>query len=162
MRNGIYPGSFDPFTIGHLDVLRRASGMLDHVYVAVLNNNAKTSFFSVEERMELIEAAVAEAGLENVQATSFDGLLANFVQQVGAKYIIRGLRAVTDFEYEFQIDAMNRRLAPDVDTVYFMANPEHSFLSSGMIREVASYGGCISGLVSAGSEKFIAERLSKR
>ncbi|MEL7609805.1 MAG: pantetheine-phosphate adenylyltransferase [Bacillota bacterium] len=162
MKTGIYPGSFDPFTVGHLDVLRRACGMLDHVYVAVLNNPAKESSFSVEERMELIRVAVAEAGLKNVQATSFDGLLAEFVRQLGVGYIVRGLRAVTDFEYEFQIDAMNRRLAPDVDTVYFMANPEHSFLSSRMIREVAAYGGCISGLVSAKSEKFIAERLSKR
>ena len=133
MRIGVYPGSFDPFKIGHLDVLRRASKMLDKVYVAVLINSAKHPVFSLEERKEFIRSACREEGLANVEAASFDGLLADYAQRLGASFIVRGLRAVTDFEYEFQLDAMNRRLAPNVDTVYFMANPEHSFLSSGMV-----------------------------
>jgi len=100
--------------------------------------------------------------LTNVEAASFDGLLADYVQRAGARCIVRGLRAVTDFEYEFTIDAMNKRLAPDVETVYVMANPEHCFLSSGIVREVASYGGSIAGLVPREAESIIAERLLQR
>ena len=112
--------------------------------------------------MGIIESAAEELGLTNVRTATFGGLLVDFAKSVGAGYIVRGLRAVTDFEYECQIDAMNRRLAPEIDTVYFMANPEHSFLSSSMVKEVASYGGNISGLVPKHYEKFIAERLLKR
>jgi len=162
MKIAVYPGSFDPFTAGHMDVLKRASDVADVVYAAILTNSAKKPVFTVEERMAIIEGAAKELGLENVRTATFDGLLVEFAKSIGARYIIRGLRAVTDFEYEFQIDAMNRRLAPEIDTVYFMANPEHSFLSSSMVKEVASYGGDISGLVPKEYEKLIAERLLKR
>lgn len=159
---GVYPGSFDPFTVGHMDVLRRAARILDKVVVAVLVNGQKSPAFSMEERKQFIGCAIRQLGLTNVEAASFDGLLVDYVRSVGAQCIVRGLRAVTDFEYEFTIDAMNRRLAPEVDTFYVMANPEHSFLSSGIVREVASYGGSIAGLVPQEAESIIAERLLQR
>lgn len=159
MRVCVYPGSFDPFTLGHLDVLNSAAELFDHVYVGVLNNSGKKATFSPAERVEMIERVIGELGLKNVTAERFDGLLVDFVSQIGATHIIRGLRAITDFEYEFQIDAMNRHLAPDIRTVYFMANPSHSFLSSSNVREIASLGGSISGLVPECNIKTITERL---
>ncbi len=157
----VYPGSFDPFTAGHSDVLVHAVSLFDTVYVSVLNNAAKVPVFSAEERVELIRRMVESEGLKNVIVTRFDGLLADYARAIGAQYIIRGLRAVTDFEYEFQIDAMNRHLAPEVRTVYFMARPEHSFLSSSVVREVGSMGGSIQGLVPESIHDIIAERLRK-
>lgn len=162
MRTAVYPGSFDPFTIGHLDVMKRACETFDLVYVALLNNSAKRPFFSKDERVGFIDAAMAKENVTNYKISSFDGLLVDFVKQVGAGFIVRGLRAVTDFEYEFQINAMNRKLAPDIDTVYFMAEPENLFLSSSIVKEVASYGGSIRGLVPDINEKTIAERLLQR
>lgn len=156
---GVYPGSFDPFTVGHMDVLRSASALFDHIHVGVLSNSAKTPLFTADERVAMIEAAVRAEGLANVSAASFDGLLVEFVKRVGAQYIIRGLRAITDFEYEFQIDATNRHLEPQVRTVYFMASPSLSFLSSSTVREIGAYGGNIAGLVPACNMKIIAERL---
>ena len=152
-------GSFDPFTVGHMDVLRSASALFDHIHVGVLSNSAKTPLFAADERVAMIEAAVRAEGLANVSAASFDGLLVEFVKRVGAQYIIRGLRAITDFEYEFQIDATNRHLEPQVRTVYFMASPSLSFLSSSTVREIGAYGGNIAGLVPACNMKIIAERL---
>lgn len=157
---GVYPGSFDPFTTGHHDVLMHAASLFDRVYVSVLNNVAKSPIFSVEERVELIRRVVETEGISNVRVTSFNGLLVDYAVSLGAKYIIRGLRAITDFDYEFQLDAMNRHLNAEVRTVYFMASPAHSFLSSSSVREVAVMGGNIAGLVPESIEKTIAERLA--
>ena len=162
MKIGVYPGSFDPFTVGHLEVLRSAAGLFDTVYVAVLNNSAKKPVFSVEERVDMLERMIAEEGFENVEVGSFDGLLVDYAKQIGADYIIRGLRAITDFEYEFQIDAVNRHLDPGIRTVYFMANPAHSFLSSSNVREIGEMGGSIEGLVPQCNYHYLRERLARQ
>lgn len=162
MNIGVYPGSFDPLTAGHMDILRRAAALMDRVVVAVLVNSAKKPFFTVEERIAFIAAAVKAEGIPNVDTGSFNGLLVEYADQIGARHIIRGLRAVMDFEYEFQIGSMNRRLAPHIDTVFFMAEPEHSYLSSSVVREVCSLGGTIEGLVPAVNLSMITERLTKR
>ncbi len=161
MRSCVYPGSFDPFTIGHLDVLERAVEMFDRVYVSVLNNTTKHPVFSVEERVALIQRMVDAEGMKSVVVTSFEGLLVDYAHQLGVEYLIRGLRATMDFEYEFQINALNLHLAPDVKSVYFMARPEHSFLSSSVVREIGSMGGNIKGLVPDSIQNIIAERLIK-
>ena len=162
MKIGVYPGSFDPFTIGHLDVLRNAAGLFDVIYVAVLNNSAKSPVFSVEERVEMIDRVIEAEGLQNVRSASFGGLLVDYAKQIGAQYIIRGLRAITDFEYEFQINAVNRHLDPDVRTVYFMADPAHSFLSSSNVREIGEMGGSIEGLVPQCNYHYLRERLARQ
>jgi pantetheine-phosphate adenylyltransferase len=141
--------------------LERAVEMFDRVYVSVLSNTAKHPVFSVEERVDLIKRMVEAEGMKNVEVTSFDGLLVDYAHEIGAIYVIRGLRAAMDFEYEFQINALNLHLAPDVETVYFMARPEHSFLSSSVIREIGSMGGNIKGLVPESIHNIIAERLIK-
>lgn len=161
MRICVYPGSFDPFTVGHHDVLEHAVAMFDRVYVSVLNNGLKRPVFSVEERVEMIQRMVDLEGMKKIVVSSFNGLLVEYARSIGADYIIRGLRATMDFEYEFQINALNRHLAPDVDTVYFMASPEHSFLSSSAIREIGAMGGSIKGLVPESIENIIVERLKK-
>lgn len=162
MKIGVYPGSFDPFTIGHLDVLRSALGLFDVVYVAVLNNAQKHASFTVDERVAMIERIIEAEALRGVRCGSFDGLLVDYAASVGATHIIRGLRAITDFEYEFQIDAVNRHLAENIHTVYFMASPSHSFLSSSNVKEIGQYGGSIEGLVPPCNEKFIRERLARQ
>jgi len=161
MRICVYPGSFDPFTVGHQDVLLHAANLFDKVFVSVLNNAAKSPVFSVKERVDIIQKMVDVEQMKNVVVTHFEGLLVDYAHQIGAEYIIRGLRATMDFEYEFQINALNRHLAPDIETVYFMASPEHSFLSSSVIREIGSMGGDISGLVPDSIQNIIAERLMK-
>jgi len=161
MRVCVYPGSFDPFTVGHHDVLEHAVAMFDLVYVSVLNNGMKHPVFSVDERVDMIQRMVDLEGIQKVVVSHFDGLLVEYARSVGASCIIRGLRATMDFEYEFQINALNRHLAPDVDTVYFMASPEHSFLSSSAIREIGVLGGSIQGLVPESIENIITERLRK-
>ncbi len=162
MKIGVYPGSFDPFTIGHLDVLRNAAGLFDVIYVAVLNNSAKSPVFSVKERVEMIDRVIEAEGLQNVRSASFGGLLVDYAKQIGAQYIIRGLRAITDFEYEFQINAVNRHLDPDVSTVYFMADPAHSFLSSSNVREIGEMSGSIEGLVPQCNYHYLRERLARQ
>ena len=162
MKIGVYPGSFDPFTIGHLDVLKSAAELFDLVYVAVLNNSAKSPVFSVEERVEMIDRIIASEGFENVRSGSFSGLLVEYAEQINAHYLIRGLRAITDFEYEFQIDAVNRHLKPEIRTVYFMANPAHSFLSSSNVREIGELGGSIEGLVPSCNINYLRERLARQ
>lgn len=163
MRIGVYPGSFDPFTIGHLDVLKSAAELFDKVYVAVLNNAGKSPVFSVEERVKMIDRVIETAGLEsNCFSGTFGGLLVDYASSVSASHIIRGLRVVTDFEYEFQIDAVNRHLMDTITTVYFMANPSHSFLSSSNVKEIGRYGGSIEGLVPPCNEHFIRERLARQ
>ncbi|MBQ1631568.1 MAG: pantetheine-phosphate adenylyltransferase [Clostridia bacterium] len=162
MKIAVYPGSFDPFTIGHLDVLKSAAELFDEVYVAVLNNSAKSPVFTVEERVEMIDRILESEGFRNVRSGSFGGLLVDYAKQIGAQYIIRGLRAITDFEYEFQIDAVNRHLDPKIRTVYFMANPAHSFLSSSNVREIGEMGGSIEGLVPHCNYHYLRERLARQ
>ena len=162
MKIGVYPGSFDPFTVGHLDVLKSAVGLFDLVYVAVLNNSAKSPVFDVEERIRMIDRVIETEGFRNVRSGSFDGLLVEYAEKVDARYIIRGLRAITDFEYEFQIDAVNRHLKPEIRTVYFMASPAHSFLSSSNVREIGELGGSVEGLVPQCNIKYLRERLARQ
>ena len=142
---GIYPGSFDPITNGHLDIVTRAARHIDHLVVAVLRNAQKRPIFSIEERMALIAQSVRD--LPNVEVASFEGLLVDFARQKHASVIIRGLRAISDFEAEFAMASMNRRLAPEIDTMFLMTNTQWSYLSSSMIKEIAAYGGDISTMV---------------
>ena len=162
MKIGVYPGSFDPFTIGHLDVLKSAADLFDLVYVAVLNNSAKSPVFNVDERVTMIDRVIEAEGFQNVRSGSFNGLLVDYAQSVDAHFIIRGLRAITDFEYEFQIDAVNRHLRPEIRTVYFMASPAHSFLSSSNVREIGEWSGSIEGLVPPCNINYLRERLARQ
>ena len=162
MKIGVYPGSFDPFTIGHLDVLKSAAELFDLVYVAVLNNSAKSPVFTVQERLEMIDRMIETEGFNNVRSGAFAGLLVDYAEQINAHYLIRGLRAITDFEYEFQIDAVNRHLKPEIRTVYFMANPAHSFLSSSNVREIGEMSGAIEGLVPQCNYHYLRERLARQ
>lgn len=138
-RLAIYPGSFDPPTLGHLDLVERASRLFDRVIVAVGRNEAKSPFLTVAEREEALRACTAH--LANVEVDAFDGLLVQYAGAKGAGAVVRGLRATSDFDYEFQIAMANRRLAPEIETVFLMTKWEHSFLSSSVVREVARYGG---------------------
>ncbi|MBP1755909.1 MAG: coaD [Firmicutes bacterium] len=148
MKIGIYPGSFDPITRGHLDIIVRASGLVDKLIIGVLQNSAKKPLFTAEERVELIERVVKEnTNLTSVQVIAFEGLLIEFARQQQASIIVRGLRAITDFEYELQIAQMNHKLDSKVDTVFFTTSVEYSYLSSSAVKEIASYGGDISQFV---------------
>lgn len=138
----VYPGSFDPATYGHLDIIQRASVSFDKVIVGVLHNSAKSPLFSAEERVNILKEATRE--MSNVIVKSFDGLSVNFARDNHAKVIVRGLRAVTDFEYELQMAQTNRVLAPDIDTVFLTTNLEYAYLSSTIMKEVAYFGGDIS------------------
>ncbi len=145
MRIGVCPGSFDPVTNGHLDIITRASKMFDKVIVAVLNNSGKNSLFTVEQRIEMLKSSCA--GFENVEIDGFSGLLIDFMKMKNANVIIKGLRAVSDFEYEMQMALMNRKLNPDIETVFLMTGNKYSYLSSSMVKEIGRLGGCIHGLV---------------
>ena len=145
MRIGIYPGSFDPVTLGHLDIIVRASRLVDQLIIGVLVNGAKSPMFSMEERIELLRRVTKD--LPNVIVEKHDGLLVDFAKQKNANILVRGLRAVTDFEYELQIAQTNHKLNPFVDTVFLTTSVEYSYVSSSIVREVASYGGDISQFV---------------
>ncbi|GAW91155.1 pantetheine-phosphate adenylyltransferase [Calderihabitans maritimus] len=145
MRIAVYPGTFDPVTNGHLDIIQRASKLFDRVIIAVAYDNYKNNLFSHAERIELLKKVTQN--YPNVEVEGFKGLLANFVKKKGANIIIRGLRAISDFEYEFQLSMMNKKLAEEVETLFLMTAGEYSFLSSSIIKQVASLGGCIKGLV---------------
>lgn len=148
MKVGIYPGSFDPITLGHLDIIVRASGLVDKLVIGVLKNNAKNPLFTAEERVELIEKVIREhTKLQSVEVIAFEGLLIEFARQQNASIIVRGLRAITDFEYELQIAQTNHRLDAKVDTVFFTTSVEYSYLSSSAVKEIASFNGDISGFV---------------
>ena len=135
----VYPGSFDPITRGHLDILERASSLFDQIIVAIGQHPKKRGYFSVAERVELIEASVAH--LDNVTADSFEGLVVDFCKRREARMIVRGLRAMGDFESEFQMGLANRDLAPDIETVFLIPSPEQMFISSSLVREIAGHGG---------------------
>lgn len=141
----VCPGSFDPITLGHLDIIKRGAKVFDHVYVCVLNNSSKQPLFSVEERCELIREVTKE--IPNVIVESYKGLLIDYVREKNAQAILRGLRAVSDFEYEMQITSMNRVLDENIETFFMMTNNQYSFLSSSIVKEVAKYKGDISELV---------------
>ena len=145
MKRAIYPGSFDPVTFGHLDIIERASKIVDELVVGVLNNSAKNSLFSTDERVSMIKEVTKE--FPNVMVTSFDGLLVNYMKEIDATLIIRGLRAVTDFEYELQIAQTNRVEYPEVETIFLTTSLKYSYLSSTIVKEFASYGGDISKFV---------------
>lgn len=145
MRRAIYPGSFDPVTFGHLDMIGRSAKIVDELIVAVLKNSAKNPLFSTEERVSMLKELTD--GISNVKIQSFDGLLIDYARSVEATMIVRGLRAVTDFEYELQIAQTNRIMAPDVDTLFLTTSLEYAYLSSTIVKEVASYGGDISHFV---------------
>lgn len=145
MRIGIYPGSFDPVTIGHLDIIKRSALLVDQLIIGVLNNSKKNPVFTAEERKEMIEYVVKD--IPNVKVEVFDGLLVEFAKLKKAEVIFRGLRAVTDFEYELQIAQLNRSLYPKLDTMFLAASVEYSYLSSSAVREIASYHGDISMMV---------------
>ena len=139
MRRAVYPGSFDPVTYGHLDIITRASEQFDELIVGVLRNSSKTPLFSVNERVKILKEVTKKLG--NVRIESFEGLSVNFVRDCGAKVIVRGLRAITDFEYELQMVQTNRIMAPDIDTMFFVTGLEYAYLSSTTVKEVASFGG---------------------
>lgn len=149
MKRAVYPGSFDPITFGHLDIIERSAKMVDELVIGVLCNSTKNSLFSLEERVNMIKEITKE--IPNVRVEAFEGLLVDYMRQIDATIIIRGLRAVTDFEYELQIAQTNHVLKDDVETIFLITNLKYSYLSSTVVKEIASYGGDIS--------KFVPEKI---
>ncbi len=160
MAHALYPGSFDPVTFGHIDVIRRASTLFDSITVAVLNNGAKSPLFSVDERVNMLQDVCHD--IPNISIDSFSGLTADYVRSNGFNVIIRGLRAVTDFEYELQMAQTNRKLAPEADTVFLTTSLEYAYLSSTTVKEVAYFGGDISKFVPKEIEKLIFDKYKKK
>ncbi len=159
MKTFVYPGSFDPVTNGHLDIINRASKICDKLIVVVSVNMSKTPAFTMEERLELLNLAIGKR--ENIEITSFSGLLVDFMREVGAKTIIKGLRAVSDFEYEMQMALLNHNLDSNIDTLFMMTSIQNSFLSSSVIREMAKYGGKIDDFVPVQIADIISRKLKK-
>lgn len=160
-RNGmkiIYPGTFDPVTFGHIDIIRRALKIFDHIDIAVVERSSKELHFSVEERVNLIKMSMLETGMDRVNVTSFDSLLVDYMNKINCRTFIRGLRANSDFEYEFQMQLVNRRLAPEITGLYLMPSEENMYLSSTIVREIARYDGDLSTVVTV----CVKEALEKR
>lgn len=157
IRRAIYPGSFDPVTNGHLDIIQRASCLFDEVIVAVAVNIGKTPMFTIEERTEMLREACRD--IPNARVDSFDGLLVRYAEAHGAAVIVKGLRALSDFEFEFEMALMNRRLDEGIETVFMMTNAEYSYLSSSIIKEVAGFGGSVKGLVPQIVEEYLKRKL---
>ncbi len=157
----IYPGTFDPITLGHCDIIRRATRVADRLVIAVANNPGKAPMFGVDERVELVREEVAHLDTNRAEVTvrAFGNLLVNFAEEVGASLIVRGLRAVSDFEYEFQMASMNARLNPQVETVFLTASETHQFISSQLVKEIARLGGDVSSFVSPRVAKRIAAQV---
>jgi pantetheine-phosphate adenylyltransferase len=155
----VYPGSFDPLTNGHLDLIERSLRIFDELVVAVVTNPAKTALFSDDERVEMVRESTRH--LREIEIVVFDGLLVDLVGRVGAQAVVRGLRVVSDFEYEFQMALMNRKLRGDVETVFLMPHEAYTYISSRLIKEVAGYGGSVRGLVPAGVELRLREKLNR-
>ena len=153
----IYPGSFDPVTNGHLDLIARAANIFDHLVVAILRNASKSApLFTVEERVAMLSEGTAEFG--NVSISTFDGLLVDFAREQRAHAVVRGIRAISDYEYEFQMALMNRRLSPELETIFLMPDAKYSFVSSRLVKDVFKLGGSVDGLV----PKFVIERLKDK
>ncbi len=161
-RIAVCPGSYDPVTCGHLDVISRAAKVFDELIVAVVNASVRKSkaLFSAEERVSMIEESTA--GLGNVRVATFDVLIVDFARSVGATSIVKGLRAISDFEYEFEMNQLNRKLAPDINTVYLMAGAQYSFLSSSGVKEMATFGGDVTDLVPGPVASRLKEALDRR
>ena len=157
MRTGIYPGSFDPVTLGHFDIIERSSKIFDRLIVGVLQNSSKSPLFSTEERVNMLKEVTVS--LTNVEVQSFEGLLIDFVRQNGAAIIVRGLRAITDFEYELQLAQTNRVIAPEVDTIFLTTNLKYSYLSSSIVKEIAEYDGDISEFLHPAIAARVREKL---
>ena len=147
MRIAVYPGSFDPVTNGHLDIIKRSSRVFDKVIVGVLNNAGKHPLFTIEERMEMLREVTAD--LDNIEIDSFDGLLVDFAKMKNASVIVKGLRTVMDFEYEFQMALLNKALNPEYETMFMMTDSKYSYISSSMVKELAGFHGDLTGLVPA-------------
>ncbi len=145
MKVAVYPGSFDPVTCGHLDIIKRSCKIFDKVIVAVLNNSAKNPLFTADERMEFITRCTKD--LENCEVDSFDGLLVDFVQKKNANVVVRGLRAISDFEYEFQMELLNKKLSPEIETLFMVTNLNCLYISSSVVKEICRYGGDTKGLI---------------
>jgi pantetheine-phosphate adenylyltransferase len=160
MTVAICPGTFDPITCGHLDIISRACKYFDKFIVGVADNPFKQPLFTLEERTQMLEKATAE--LRNVEVTPFNTLLIDFARKVGATVIVKGLRAISDFEYEFQMAQINQAMDEEIETFFVMANPEYTFISSSAVREVASYGGAITGLVPQDLEKELIEMFANK
>lgn len=156
MRTAVYPGTFDPVTFGHLDVVRRAAELFDEVIIGVLNNSAKTPLFSVEERVNILKKVTED--IPNVKVQPFSGLSVDFAKTCNAKVIVRGLRAITDFEYELQMAQTNRILAPDIDTTFLITSLEYAYLSSTTVKEVAAFGGDIQHFV----PEYVAQEIRRK
>lgn len=163
-RIGVYPGTFDPITNGHLDIVFRATRLVDHLIVAVAMNVGKGPLFDLDERLALVEGSLGEMSDTNgatIEVRALDGLLMRFVDDAGAHVIVRGLRAVSDFEYEFQMAGMNARLNPDIDTVFLMASERHHFISSRFVKEIGRLGGDIAEFVPAAVKKRLLDRFAE-
>ena len=155
----IYPGTFDPPTNGHLDLITRGSKLFEHLTVAILSNPIKNPLFTVQERVEMLKESTRQ--LENVSVATFDGLMVDFARLLGAHAVLRGIRAISDYEYEFQMALMNRRLAPEIETVFLQPAGRYSFVSSRMVKEVFSFGGDVTGLVPANVIKRLKKQVRK-
>lgn len=153
MKRAVFPGSFDPVTVGHMDLIRRAAGMFEEVVIGVLRNTAKQPLCTVDERVALLRTLVAD--LQGVQVIAFDGMLVDFVREWKACAVVRGLRTAADFEYELPLAQTNRHLEPDADTVFLATSPEHSYISSSGVKEILQFGGDITGLVPREVEEFL-------
>ncbi len=160
MLRAIYPGSFDPVTFGHMDIIRRSSRLVDELIVGVLNNKAKTPLFSVEERVRMLEEVTSD--IPNIRIIPFGGLLVDFARRVDAGMVIRGLRAITDFEYELQMAQTNHKMAPELETAFLTTSLEYSYLSSTTVKEVAAFGGDISQFVPVPVADRITEKMKKK
>ena len=158
MRTAIYPGSFDPPTCGHLDIIERASRLCDELIIGVLKNSAKTPLFSTDERVNMLKVITSD--LDNVRVMSFEGLTVDFAKQNGAN--VRGLRALTDFDYELQLSQINKNLCEDIETIFLTTNLKYSFLSSSTVKEVASYSADISGLVPPYVQDLVEKKIKER
>src|ERR1700743_1714111 len=155
----LYPGTFDPPTNGHVDLIQRGSKLFEQLTVAVLNNPGKNPLFPVSERVEMLQEA--PRALDSVSGATFEGLMVNFARSIGASAVLRGIRAITDYEYEFQMALMNRRLAPEIETVFLQPAGRYSFVSSRLVKEVVSFGGKVDGLVPANVAKRLVGRMRK-
>ncbi len=160
MKSAVYPGTFDPITNGHIDIIKRSLRIFDRVIIAVAPNPKKTPLFDINERIFMIEEATK--GMQNIEIEPFEGLLVDYIRQKGAIAIIRGLRAVSDFEYEFQMALMNRKLSDTIETVFMMPSEEYSYLTSSLIKEVASYGGEVKDLVPSIAAKRLKDIFKRR
>jgi len=163
-RTGLYPGTFDPVTLGHLDIIERAVKLVDHLVIGIANNPSKTQAFTLKERVAMMRretAPLSGDGRAKITVETFDSLLIHFAREVGAGIIIRGLRAVSDFEYEFQMVGMNQRLNPEIETVFLMADPRHQAIASRLVKEIAAFGGDVAQFTTPAIAKALKKRYAK-